>query len=66
MIIANALFIDIIQLKKILLYLNFRLRQFDFYSRLGIQLFSSPQGRVFFASGAGILLNKDYKVDKYS
>jgi hypothetical protein len=49
-----------------LLYLNFRLRQYDFYSRLGIQLFSSPQGRVFFASGAGILLNKDYKIDKYS
>jgi hypothetical protein len=49
-----------------LLYLNFRLQQYDFYSRIGIQLFSSPQGRVFFASGAGILLNKDFKVEKYT
>ena len=49
-----------------LMYLNFRLRNYDFYSRIGIQLFSSQQGRVFFASGAGVLMNKDFKDHKYS
>ncbi len=49
-----------------LMYLNFRLRNYDFYTRAGIQLFSSQQGRVFFASGAGLLINKDFKEQKYS
>ncbi len=49
-----------------LMYLNFRLRNYDFYSRIGIQLFSSQQGRVFFASGAGVLMNKDFKENKFS
>ncbi len=55
-----------INLQTNLMYLNFRLRNYDFYARAGIQLFSSQQGRVFFASGAGLLMNKDFKEQKYS
>lgn len=55
-----------VNLQTNLMYLNFRLKQYDFYSRIGIQLFSSPQGRVFFASGAGILMNKEFKEKKFS
>ncbi|MCB1142437.1 MAG: hypothetical protein KDK54_09385 [Leptospiraceae bacterium] len=49
-----------------LLYLNFRLRQYDFFSRYGLQLFSSPQGRVLFTRAPGIYMNKDFKDDKIS
>lgn len=55
-----------INIQTSLLYLNIRLRNYNFYSRVGIQLFSSPQGRVFFATGAGILMNKDFKENKFS
>lgn len=55
-----------INIQTSLLYLNFRMRNYNFLSRFGVQLFSSPQGRVFFATGAGILMNKDFKEDKFS
>lgn len=55
-----------INIQTSLLFLNFRLKNYNFFSRFGVQLFSSPQGRVFFATGAGILMNKDFKENKFS
>lgn len=40
------------------LYAN--VKQNDWYVRIGLQQFSSPQGRVLFANGTGIMLNKDF------
>ncbi|MDX1959079.1 MAG: hypothetical protein SFU98_10940 [Leptospiraceae bacterium] len=49
-----------------LMYLNFRLRQYNFYMRTGIQLFSSIQGRVLFSACAGVFMNKDFKQERFS
>jgi hypothetical protein len=53
-----------INLQTNLLYLNYRIPEKDFFSRFGIQLFSSPQGRVLFTRGAGTFFSKDFKEDK--
>lgn len=40
------------------LYLNFKLKEYDFNARTGLQFFSSPNGRVMFSNGAGISMTK--------
>ncbi|AXX17044.1 MULTISPECIES: hypothetical protein [Leptospira] len=44
------------------LYLNFKLPEDAFSLRVGQQLFFSPRGRVIFASGTGITINKDFRL----
>jgi hypothetical protein len=36
------------------LYINFRVPEYNFQSKVGLQLFSSAQGRVLFTTGTGI------------
>lgn len=46
------------------LYMNFKLPEQELSMRVGIQLFSSIQGRVFLSTGAGAQMTKDFKSDK--
>jgi hypothetical protein len=55
-----------VNLQMNLMYVNYRIRKEKFYTRIGIQLFSSAQGRVMFSTGAGILANKDFVDNKIS
>ncbi len=40
------------------LYLNFKLKEYDFTSRVGVQFFASTGGRLVFAVGSGAVLTK--------
>ncbi|MCB1188844.1 MAG: hypothetical protein H7A23_06030 [Leptospiraceae bacterium] len=43
------------------IYLDYHLKEKNFYSRGGLQLFSSARGMVMFNTGLGILANKDIR-----
>jgi hypothetical protein len=47
-----------VNLRSNFLYINFKLKQYDFTSRYGIQFFSSALGRLVFAIGSGAVLTK--------
>jgi len=43
------------------LFMNFKLPESGFQTRVGLQLFTSPGGRVLFATGTGINLMKSFR-----
>lgn len=47
-----------VNLRTNFLYINFKLKEYDFTSRYGIQFFSSALGRLVFAIGSGAVLTK--------
>ena len=48
------------------LNLNYKLPNYNFSTRIGLQFFSSVQGRVMFTIGAGVNVIKDFPEKKYS
>ncbi len=53
-----------VNLRTNFLYLNFKLKQYDFTSRVGLQFFASTGGRLVFAVGSGIHLTKGIPTKK--
>lgn len=47
-----------VNLRSNFLYINFKLKEYDFTSRYGIQFFSSALGRLVFAIGSGAVMTK--------
>lgn len=43
------------------LYIDYHMKEHNFYSRAGLQLFTSTRGRVLFSTGLGVMANKDIR-----
>lgn len=58
---GEAGFSSAVNLQTNFLYLNFKLPEKSFVARVGLQLFTSAQGRVVFIPGTGVSLTKDIR-----
>ncbi|TGK09191.1 hypothetical protein EHO58_02075 [Leptospira selangorensis] len=58
---GEATFSSAVNMQTNFLYLNFKLPEKSFTARVGLQLFTSAQGRVVFIPGTGVNLTKDIR-----
>ncbi|PJZ71557.1 hypothetical protein CH373_00785 [Leptospira perolatii] len=58
---GEAGFSSAVNMQTNFLYLNFKLPENAFVARVGLQLFSSAQGRVVFTPGTGVNITKDFR-----
>ncbi|TGK07182.1 hypothetical protein EHO59_03480 [Leptospira semungkisensis] len=58
---GQATFSSAVNIQTNFLYLNFKLPEKGFSARVGLQLFTSAQGRVVFIPGTGVNLTKDIR-----
>ncbi|TGK11760.1 hypothetical protein EHO60_05565 [Leptospira fletcheri] len=58
---GEATFSSSVNIQTNFLYLNFKLPEKSFTTRVGLQLFTSAQGRVVFIPGTGVNMTKDIR-----